>query len=521
MKNSAKYIFEIPPQPIPDSKISETIKTEVIVIGAGTAGLVCANSAAENGLKVILISASSRPVARGGSNHAINSKLTRRLGIGYDIGKYFKQEIDRAGGRVDIDKWSLFARKSGEAMDWLIDKMEAAGYTTAIEIGSVDPDGIVSSFPGSHCFVDKRKQREDAAGGQPLVVKTLAKYALAAGVKIDYKTVAEQLIREKNNNGRVTAVIAKNAEGKYVKYIGSQAIVLATGDFTRDREMVAKYCPEVLPFINPKPVNYDAQLISGGIYAGDGHKMGLWVGAAWQKTVPNAPIIKTWLNLPGSVTPQPYLSFQGLVVNKNGVRYYNEDATGAVAAFSQMNQPDTTAFAIWDIDYAKRMAPWYYNGQDFRNPEVNVETVITKWEAQAKSGRICKANSLKDLAEQLGLDAATLSATVDRYNSFCKKGLDEDYFKRPGLLIPVKKAPFYGQINTAPTLLVVSGGLRTNTKMQVLDIENKVIPGLYAVGTIIGDMYANYYSFMPSGIHLGANCLTFPYLVGKEIAAQK
>ncbi len=84
--------------------------------------------------------------------------------------------------------------------------------------------------------------------------------------------------------------------------------------------------------------------------------------------------------------------------------------------------------------------------------------------------------------------------------------------------MPVKKPPFYGHISKAPTLLMVSGGLRTNIKMQVLDIEDKVIPGLYAVGTIIGDMFANYYSFMVSGVHLGANCVTFPYLVGKEIA---
>jgi predicted oxidoreductase len=66
---------------------------------------------------------------------------------------------------------------------------------------------------------------------------------------------------------------------------------------------------------------------------------------------------------------------------------------------------------------------------------------------------------------------------------------------------------------------MVSGGLRTNLKMQVLDKKDKVIPGLYAVGTIIGDMFASYYSFMPSGINLGALCLTFPYLVGKEIAS--
>src|SRR5512137_2567775 len=117
MKDNTKCSFEIPPAPIPANKIKDTLETEVVVIGAGTAGLVCANAAVENGAKVILISASSYPVARGGSIHAINSKLTRQLGIKYDIGKYFKQEMDRAAGRIDQAKWSLFARKSGEAMD--------------------------------------------------------------------------------------------------------------------------------------------------------------------------------------------------------------------------------------------------------------------------------------------------------------------------------------------------------------------------------------------------------------------
>ena len=65
---------------------------------------------------------------------------------------------------------------------------------------------------------------------------------------------------------------------------------------------------------------------------------------------------------------------------------------------------------------------------------------------------------------------------------------------------------------------MVCGGLRTNVKMQVVDTKNEVIPGLYAVGTIVGDMFANYYTFVPSGINLGATCLTFGYLVGKEIA---
>ena len=125
METKAGYSFEIPPDAIPDDQVADLIETEVVIVGAGTAGLVCANSAVEHGLKVILISASSCPVARGGSTHAINSKLMRELGIDYDVARNFKQEMDRAGGRIDQEKWYLFARRSGEAMDWLIDKMVA------------------------------------------------------------------------------------------------------------------------------------------------------------------------------------------------------------------------------------------------------------------------------------------------------------------------------------------------------------------------------------------------------------
>ncbi|MFC2070147.1 FAD-dependent oxidoreductase [Chloroflexota bacterium] len=513
MAEETKYSFEIPPDPIPDSEITDIIETEVVVIGAGTAGLVCANSAVENGAKVILISASSQPVSRGGSNHAINSKLTRELGISYDVGKNFKQEMDRAGGRVDHDKWYLFARKSGEAMDWLIDKMEAAGYTTVIEMGEVDPDGIISAFPGSHSFMGE--DIKIAGMGQPLVMKTLDNLARAAGVQIYYDTIAEQLVRENNNTGRVTAVITKNSDGKYVKFIGSKAVVLATGDFTKDKEMVSKYCPEVLPLVNTEPVDYNTQFNWGGIYAGDGHKMGLWVGAAWQQTVPNAPILR------GGAGPssQPYGSFKGLSVNKNGLRYCNEDVTISHAGMIQMRQPDWKVFAVWDSKYAEQMAPWYPFGSYYGGPEQSVENVVAGWEDGVKAGRILKADTIEELAEGLGLDADMLKETVERYNKFCKTGVDEDFFKRQGLLIPVETGPFYGQSSSMPILLIVCGGLRTNIKMQVLDTDGKVIPGLYAVGTIIGDMYANYYSFMPSGINMGANCITFGYLTGKEIAS--
>ena len=144
--------------------------------------------------------------------------------------------------------------------------------------------------------------------------------------------------------------------------------------------------------------------------------------------------------------------------------------------------------------------------------------MVADWETGVKTGRIIKTNTIEELAEKFDLDTDTLKATINRYKGFCEKGMDEDFFKRQGLLIPVTDRPSYGHSSDAPILLVVCGGLRTNIKMQVLNKENQVIPGLYAIGTIVGDMFANYYAFMLSGIKLGATCLTFPYLVGKELA---
>ena len=213
MKTRTEYSFETPQDAIPDNRITDIIEAEVVVVGSGTAGLVCANSAVENGLKVILISASSCPVARGGSTHAIDSKLMRGLGIDYDVARNFKQEMDRAGGRIDQGKWYLFARRSGEAMDWLIDKMVAAGYTPVLEREGVDPDGILSTYQGSHCFIAE-KGKKNVSMGQPLVVKTLSGLAEQAGARIHYRRIARQLVRENNNTGRVTAVIATNPEGE-------------------------------------------------------------------------------------------------------------------------------------------------------------------------------------------------------------------------------------------------------------------------------------------------------------------
>jgi succinate dehydrogenase/fumarate reductase flavoprotein subunit len=499
------YSFETPLPPIPAGEIKQRISAEIVVIGAGTSGLVCANAAVENGAKVVVIASSAAPVGRGGSIHAFNSKLMRKLGLASNPTREFKDEMKCHSFMIDQDKWWLWAHKSGETMDWLTEKMEAAGYRSVIELGNTDPEGIMTMHPGSHSWLGGNIKT--AGQSQQLVVNVLAKSAQARGAQILYNTTAVQLVRENHNTGRVSAVIAKTPDNSYVIYEGTKAIVLATGDF-KDEEMVEKYCPLMLPFVKK----------GAGIYKGDGHKMGLWVGAAWQRTQPNAPMLM------GGVGPgtQPYRSFTGLVVNKNAVRYGNEDSLVSFAGAAQIQQPASTIFAIWDSEYARQAAPWTPIGTYYGGPsEVSVQSVIDGWEENIQAGAMVKAATIDELAQKLGLPVAPLKATIKRYNSYCQTKIDEGYGKRPGLLIPVERPLFFGEVSKSPWLLCISGGLRTNNKMQVLDKNEQVIPGLYAVGTIVGDMYSGIYTFMEPGHNLGANCVTFGYLVGKDIARAK
>lgn len=489
---SQKWIFEVAPDPIPESKIIETHTAEIIVVGAGTAGLVCANSAAENGADVILITASSKPISRGGSNHAFKSRLMEENGLGDvykgKIGEFFKKEMISSSYDLDQRKWYTFYNNSEESMNWLLDKMEAAGFTPALEDYSQDPGaGENSVIIGAHCFLGKDITAKGM--GQSLVVDTLANTAAASGVTITYNMTAEQLVREDNNTGRVTAVIAKNTDGDYIKYEGSKAIVLATGDFSADKDMMTRYCPEALPLLTDRELNYDAEFQFGGLYKGDGHKMGLWVGAAWQKTEHCAPMIC----MGGSVSNFMGGPLNGLLINKDGIRIGNEDMTNSFACHQLLRQPDMGLYGIWGS-----------------NAAADKDAAAT-WEA---NGAV-KADTIKEVIALLGLPDETIE-TVNRYNELCQSGEDVDFYKRSELMVPIAEGPFYGGAGTLDFLTVV-GGLRTNEVMQVCDEKDEPIPGLYNLGAMVGDFYGNLYTFFTAGCNYGGNCLTFGYLTGRYI----
>ena len=143
------------------------------------------------------------------------------------------------------------------------------------------------------------------------------------------------------------------------------------------------------------------------------------------------------------------------------------------------------------------------------------------WDAGVEDGSYFKADTLDDLAQQLELDAAKLKEVVTRYNELCEKGVDEDFYKNPDFLVKIEEeGPYYAAVNTC-TFMTIMGGLRTSVNMEVCDENDQPIPGLFNVGCMIGDMYANQYNFAIPGNSYGLNCLTFGYLLGHDLAEGK
>ncbi len=549
-----KLSFEIPPEPVADADIAETYEADIIVIGAGVSGLCCACAATEAGADVILFAASSHHVERGGSNHGIDTKTQADFGISYkkeDLAKRIKQEYVANGYTIDQRKWSKWINNNTESMNWLIDKMESYGAHVTLELPYADKDGLFDFTAASHNFTFVPEEGKDyifhtmfggsvtfgAAFGQGLVNDMYEYEILQNGGRIDYNTRALYLIREDNNTGRVSAVVAENAEGKYVKYVGRKAIVMATGDFSGNHEMMQKYCPQAMDILAPEreTPNYDAGFQFGGLFPGDGHKMGLWVGAAWQKTYPNAAMVDN-LNGPYS---NGISNVTTINLNQDGKRFMNEDTMCAYSAWALKQQKNMTCYYIFNAKYAEHYETWStfgctLGGDNGINGPAGVSSAdkLADWERQAArnaetpaerlAGQYIKADTLQELFERWGdIDVDQALKTMEEYNQYCKDGYDPEFMKSPEELVAIEEGPFFGYkyVLNSGNFLCVTGGLRTNEEMQVCDADDNPIEGLYNVGIMVGDMYGVCYNFCICGHNLSCTCNTFPYMLGRKLAA--
>ena len=498
------HIWQQAPQPI--TKFDGEQTADVVVVGAGIAGCAAAQAAAEAKASVIVIEKNDSAIARGVDCGAVDSILQQRAGI--DIDKLDAARLIYAWSQQQAN-YSLirtFVDRSGEVMSHYVKMAEAAGYTVRLNTETTaradwaDLDDRFRMYRTAHVFdIPEGSNLPDRSPWNAQYVVDIAyKDACEHGAQFLFGCKAEQLLK---SDGRIIGVAVSTPQGMQ-KVIATKGVILATGGITTNEEMKECFCPMT------QYVNKNAYFPKDG-NLGEGHIMAAWVGAAFSRCYP-APIIH-----PVNFTPLGVgIDSSWLSVNRDGKRFMNETAYEPIVTNARLNTPGNIAWAIWDADYLdhyKAMEPTKFSALP-----ADIEDKVDECVA---AGTYKRANSLAELAEVIGVPADNLTATVKRYNQLVDAGDDVDFGVPARFLSPCKKAPFYAGLINAE-LLSVLYGMRVDNNSQICDKQDDPIAGLYAVGAVQGDFFANSYPVTVPGADHG-RAVTFGYLVGQALAQGK
>ncbi len=448
----------------------QTIETDVLVVGSGMAGTAAAIEAATAGAKVLLIeklaTLGGSSAISGGKLQATESFIMQKNGVKDTKADFAKYLMERARDMASPEMVEMVANNSADNVQWLAD----LGVKFMPETTTLHPYRPV---PRGHL----PEEQKGFGYLNPMEAK-----ARELGVTYMTETPAKSLIVK---DGAVVGVMAEDATGAAIT-INAKAVILATGSFDRNQDLMNEFSPLI------------KKHMSSGVVSntGDGLLMARDIGAA---TIKRPGAIGNCLDVTFTyMSSTAGGSFQaastGLFVAGKGERFVDENNFSFARTAAMLDKEYTEFYSVFDQTA-------YVDG---------LERAI-------EMKRAFKADTLADLAAQTGMDAATLEATVKRYNELCKAGKDTDYNKPAEFLTPVAEGPFYALLHT----YVVSGtfgGLKIDKDAHVLNESGAAIPGLYAAGEVAnGDVLC--YEYPGSGSAL-ITYLTFGRVAGEKAAAE-
>ncbi len=542
------------PDPIDESLISDGGTYDVVVVGGGNAGLICASAASTKGTSVAVL-----------ENQAEKSYIR---GVGKDVGTVNSQyALSQGAPRIDEDDFlrelarrnvirhnprraSYFVKNSGRVFDWVISFAEKRWMDDNCHLMSWPPGPDVllevsgwKFYYGTSVFLNNKKEPYGVERWHELL-KIHQEKAEARGAKWFFQHHAE--ICDLDGSGAVTGVVARRADGKYVRFTARKGVALCAGDFSKNREMVI----DILDTIRHEAeARGDLSLVKAGLPAdipvggmnvlsrdGSGIKLGLWAG--------------------GHIEIGPHSTMAGgdpgtgtwfLQLNSRGERFCDE------AAGTTLLQPDdgfTVTFndANWKKVY--EMMPPRHGSVDTADtyswPAVLHQLDDVKpgpeqysWgqgreiKGPMSGGELYCADTIEELLDFMGCykgDTREKALTeIARYNEMCEKGLDEDFGKDRRIMkvTALKNPPFYGTIckkdpagmmGSLSPGLVATTGLDTDADGRVLNSEFKSIKGLNAAGNNAGGRFIVTYQSPFAGISIGM-AITDGCLLGERLAA--
>ena len=490
---SATFDFLPQPKPIAEADIKETLTFDVVVVGAGAAGVPAALSAAENGAKVAVIQKHPTPVSQGNTGSGIDLATSDKAGVEALVSKLMVDNNHRSNPAL-LREW---AYNSGEAVRWVIDRAKQGG-AQVIDQGSAAQADIRKVNGYTLNYVTSFFGPKPYTTGDG--IRILAKVAEKAGVKFYFRMPAVQLVQ--SATGQVQGVIAKGPDGKYTRFMAKKGVILAAGDYQNNKAMCDYFIPD--------QKNFGRKMMDR---TGDGFALAYWAGGVIE------PIGHTKMLHDFDAGPAPMCDMPFMVVNRDGKRFIDESVPMSLINNYLRDEKNAGHYCqVFDADYMTTAAKWpgmLFPPEKLKNymPEEPGEKVgvfpslTNTW----------KADTLEELARKLEVNVPNFVASVKRYNEMAVAKQDAEFGKAPQWMVPIVKAPFYG-IHRRLRLTTVCSGMLVDTKHRVLDADGKPIQGLYAIGNMGGGFYGGVdYPLTVFGLSLG-RCYTFGYLTGRHVA---
>ena len=453
-----------------------TLETDVVIVGAGAGGMTAAVASLDAGFKTVVLEKNA--VVGGGGNYmegtfAVGSRMQKADNIGVDAERQFRRVMDFHHWRINGKALSAWLKETAATMDWL----DAHGvHFEAVKTAFIDGNRTWHMYEGGHGSI---------------LISTFAKDVKARGGDILTNTPATDLIIR---DGVVKGVKAKAANGDTLT-INAKATVIATGGFSGNREMVAKYLPYA---------GYESAGSPGR--TGDGVLMLEKAGAElvnmnvcmqaglWLKDVPtdlqfgkDGVTKATYVRLLAALF-QPYLK-----VSLRGDRVADETLPLEYIS-NAYEEVGGEGFAVFDdktrLEMINEGLPRGYFGMV--TPGTKFDNFDKLFAEGVEKGFCFKADTLEGLARATGMDPKRLQATVDKMNAMTAEGRDDEFYKDPQWLREVKTGPFYA-IKGSLRMYATTGGASVNEHFKPLKPDGEPIPGLYAIGQDAGGLYSDSY----------------------------